>query len=140
MRSTRLALPPWKAEAIQNMTMVLNSAPDVERRSPVTLATHRQRTIRFSFSSLRCDDILLSKFPLYADSERGRYPVWESLDLDGFAPGSGSHVCHCHGSDRSYRFRPNPAKCVRRATIRNVSRLLDSGVTKVGKQGKIRIG
>jgi hypothetical protein len=32
---------------------------------------------------LRC------KFAVYADNERGRYPIWESLDHDGFFPGSG---------------------------------------------------
>lgn len=26
---------------------------------------------------------------LYADSERGRYPVWQSLDHENFLPGSG---------------------------------------------------
>ena len=26
---------------------------------------------------------------LYADSERGRYPVWQSLDHENFFPGSG---------------------------------------------------
>lgn len=31
----------------------------------------------------------LSQFALYADQERGRYPVWQSLDLEGFFPGSG---------------------------------------------------
>ncbi|KAH0582385.1 hypothetical protein H2248_010329 [Termitomyces sp. 'cryptogamus'] len=30
-----------------------------------------------------------TEFGLYADSERGRYPVWQSLDKDGFMPGSG---------------------------------------------------
>jgi hypothetical protein len=29
------------------------------------------------------------KFAVYADIERGRYPIWQSLDLDGFFPGSG---------------------------------------------------
>ncbi|KAF8210930.1 amine oxidase [Mycena galopus ATCC 62051] len=43
------ALPMWKQEAIQSMTM----------------------------------------FALYADKERGRYPVWQGLDLEGFLPGSG---------------------------------------------------
>jgi polyamine oxidase len=33
--------------------------------------------------------ILRRKFALYADVERGRYPIWQSLDLDGFVPGSG---------------------------------------------------
>ena len=26
---------------------------------------------------------------LYADKERGRYPVWQSLDHENFFPGSG---------------------------------------------------
>ncbi|KAH0582379.1 hypothetical protein H2248_010324 [Termitomyces sp. 'cryptogamus'] len=30
-----------------------------------------------------------TEFALYADSERGRYPVWQSLDKEGFLPGSG---------------------------------------------------
>ncbi len=29
------------------------------------------------------------QFALYADTERGRYPVWQGLDIDGFFPGSG---------------------------------------------------
>jgi polyamine oxidase len=30
-----------------------------------------------------------SQFGLYADHKRGWYPVWQSLDMDGFFPGSG---------------------------------------------------
>jgi len=30
-----------------------------------------------------------TEFALYADGERGRYPIWQSIDLDGFMPGSG---------------------------------------------------
>ncbi|KAG6863157.1 hypothetical protein C0991_007884, partial [Blastosporella zonata] len=30
-----------------------------------------------------------TQFALYADPERGRYPVWQSLDVEGFMPGSG---------------------------------------------------
>ena len=29
------------------------------------------------------------QFGLYADIERGRYPVWQGLDIDGFLPDSG---------------------------------------------------
>jgi len=29
------------------------------------------------------------QFALYADTERGRYPVWQGLDVDGFFPRSG---------------------------------------------------
>ncbi|KAI0299063.1 amine oxidase [Multifurca ochricompacta] len=49
------ALPGWKAEAIQSMTM-------------------------FWFDT---------QYGLYADTERGRYPVWQGLDLENFLPGSG---------------------------------------------------
>ncbi len=38
---------------------------------------------------MHADDISRRQFALYADSERGRYPVWQGLDLDGFMPGSG---------------------------------------------------
>ncbi|KAJ7609267.1 flavin-containing amine oxidoreductase-domain containing protein [Roridomyces roridus] len=53
-------LPLWKQEAIQSMTM----------------ATYTKLFLQFAFA-------------LYADKVRGRYPVWQSLDLDGFLPGSG---------------------------------------------------
>ena len=33
--------------------------------------------------------IRLLQMALYADSERGRYPVWQSLDHENFFPGSG---------------------------------------------------
>ena len=72
---------------------------------------------------MHADDISRRQFALYADSERGRYPVWQGLDLDGFMPGSGVvfatvTVAIALTTD----FRPNPAKRVLRATTRNVSR------------------
>ena len=30
-----------------------------------------------------------NQFALYADHERGWYPVWQNLDMEGFFPGSG---------------------------------------------------
>jgi len=30
-----------------------------------------------------------TQFAVYADIERGRYPIWQGLDLNGFFPGSG---------------------------------------------------
>jgi polyamine oxidase len=38
---------------------------------------------------LRRSDVKIPQFALYADHERGWYPVWQSLDMDGFFPGSG---------------------------------------------------
>ena len=34
-------------------------------------------------------DVKIRQFALYADHERGWYPVWQSLDMNGFFPGSG---------------------------------------------------
>ncbi|ETW85873.1 hypothetical protein HETIRDRAFT_471084 [Heterobasidion irregulare TC 32-1] len=62
------ALPDWKAEAIQSMTM----------------ATYTKIFLQFP-ENFWFD----TQFALYADQERGRYPVWQSLDLEGFFPGSG---------------------------------------------------
>ncbi|KDQ59970.1 hypothetical protein JAAARDRAFT_56889 [Jaapia argillacea MUCL 33604] len=61
-------LPDWKVEAIQSMTM----------------ATYSK--IFFQFPDNFWFD---TQFALYADKERGRYPVWQSLDLQGFFEGSG---------------------------------------------------
>ncbi|KAI9461925.1 amine oxidase [Lactarius psammicola] len=61
-------LPEWKVEAIHSLTM----------------ATYTKIFLQFP-QKFWFD----TQFALYADSERGRYPVWQSLDLDGFVPGSG---------------------------------------------------
>ncbi|KAJ7614908.1 amine oxidase [Roridomyces roridus] len=61
-------LPLWKQEAIQSMTM----------------ATYTKLFLQFD-ENFWFD----TQFALYADKVRGRYPVWQSLDLDGFLPGSG---------------------------------------------------
>ncbi|KAA1475714.1 amine oxidase [Dentipellis sp. KUC8613] len=62
------SLPEWKQEAIQSMTM----------------ATYTKIFLQFP-ENFWFD----TQFALYADRERGRYPVWQSLDIKGFFPGSG---------------------------------------------------
>ncbi|KAJ6482097.1 amine oxidase [Mycena vitilis] len=62
------ALPMWKQESIQSMTM----------------ATYTKIFLQFE-DKFWFD----TQFALYADRERGRYPVWQGLDLEGFLPGSG---------------------------------------------------
>ncbi|KAF7328966.1 Amine oxidase [Mycena venus] len=61
------ALPTWKQEAIQSMTM----------------GTYTKIFLQFE-EKFWFD----TQFALYADRERGRYPVWQSLDLQDFLPGS----------------------------------------------------
>ncbi|KAH9054744.1 amine oxidase [Lactarius vividus] len=60
--------PEWKVEAIHSLTM----------------ATYTKIFIQFPKKFWFDTEVAL-----YADSERGRYPLWMSLDLDGFMPGSG---------------------------------------------------
>ncbi|CDO70430.1 hypothetical protein BN946_scf184999.g71 [Trametes cinnabarina] len=62
------ALPDWKQEAIQSMVM----------------ATYTKIFLQFP-AKFWFD----TEMALYADSERGRYPVWQSLDHENFFPGSG---------------------------------------------------
>ncbi|KAJ6510494.1 amine oxidase [Mycena sanguinolenta] len=61
-------LPTWKQEAIQSMTM----------------GTYTKIFLQFE-DKFWFD----TQFALYADRERGRYPVWQGLDLQNFMPGSG---------------------------------------------------
>ncbi|KAF8263148.1 amine oxidase [Lactarius quietus] len=61
-------LPEWKVEAIHNLTM----------------ATYTKIFLQFP-EKFWFD----TQFAVYADNERGRYPIWQSLDLDDFVPGSG---------------------------------------------------
>ncbi|TFY70677.1 hypothetical protein EVG20_g2323 [Dentipellis fragilis] len=61
-------LPDWKMEAIHGMTM----------------GTYTKIFLQFP-KKFWFD----TEYALYADEERGRYPVWQSLDLEGFYPGSG---------------------------------------------------
>ncbi|KAJ6589044.1 hypothetical protein B0H19DRAFT_1226703 [Mycena capillaripes] len=62
------SLPMWKQESIQSMSM----------------ATYTKIFLQFE-DKFWFD----TQFALYADRERGRYPVWQGLDLEGFLPGSG---------------------------------------------------
>ncbi|KAJ8522164.1 hypothetical protein ONZ45_g1243 [Pleurotus djamor] len=61
-------LPAWKNEAIHLMKMT----------------TFTKIFLRFE-QKFWFD----TQFGLYADEERGRYPVWQSLDIEGFLPDSG---------------------------------------------------
>ncbi|KAF8640170.1 hypothetical protein AX16_010225 [Volvariella volvacea WC 439] len=61
-------LPAYKVEAIQTMTM----------------ATYTKIFMKFP-KKFWFD----TEFALYADPERGRYPIWQSLDHPDFFPGSG---------------------------------------------------
>ncbi|OBZ77250.1 Polyamine oxidase [Grifola frondosa] len=62
------ALPDWKQEAIQSMTM----------------ATYTKIFLQFP-KKFWFD----TEMGLYADKQRGRYAVWQSLDHENFFPGSG---------------------------------------------------
>ncbi|KAJ7118949.1 amine oxidase [Mycena epipterygia] len=62
-------LPMWKQEAIQSMKMAAYTKIFLQFED------------KFWFDT---------QFALYADKERGRYPIWQGLDLDGFLPGSGA--------------------------------------------------
>ncbi|GBE87211.1 hypothetical protein SCP_1004580 [Sparassis crispa] len=61
-------LPAWKQEAIHSMTM----------------STYTKIFLQFP-QKFWFD----TEMALYADHERGRYPVWQSLDHEDFFPGSG---------------------------------------------------
>ncbi len=99
------ALPDWKEEAIQSMTMVgrlghekgyaalmrylrrprtRRSSCSLRRSSGSTLRWATRHIIRLPFNRR-----FLLKVGLYADPERGRYPLWQSLDHENFLPGSG---------------------------------------------------
>ncbi|OJA10343.1 hypothetical protein AZE42_10647, partial [Rhizopogon vesiculosus] len=62
------ALPAWKVEAIQNMVMATYTK------------IFLQFTEKFWFDT---------QMAIYADKQRGRYPIWQSLDVVNFLPGSG---------------------------------------------------
>ncbi|KAH9856077.1 amine oxidase [Lenzites betulinus] len=61
-------LPEWKQEAIHSMAM----------------GTYTKIFIQFPYKFW-----FNSEMALYADHERGRYPIWHSLDHPGLLPGSG---------------------------------------------------
>ncbi|KIJ18181.1 hypothetical protein PAXINDRAFT_167435 [Paxillus involutus ATCC 200175] len=62
------ALPDWKTEAINSIEM----------------ATYTKIFLQFNETFW-----FPTEMGLYADKQRGRYPVWQSLDHIGFFPGSG---------------------------------------------------
>ncbi|KIK97836.1 hypothetical protein PAXRUDRAFT_135456 [Paxillus rubicundulus Ve08.2h10] len=62
------ALPDWKIEAINSIEM----------------ATYTKIFLQFNETFW-----FPTEMGLYADKQRGRYPVWQSLDHVGFFPGSG---------------------------------------------------
>ncbi|KAF9219363.1 amine oxidase [Gyrodon lividus] len=62
------ALPDWKIEAINSIEMV----------------TYTKIFLQFNETFW-----FPTEMGLYADKQRGRYPVWQSLDHVGFFPGSG---------------------------------------------------
>lgn len=65
-------LPPWKQEGIETFSM----------------GTYTKIFLQFPPDQVFWDTN--TQFFLYADPhERGRYPVWQSLDGPGFLPGSG---------------------------------------------------
>ncbi|KAI0261930.1 amine oxidase [Gloeopeniophorella convolvens] len=61
------AFPSWKAEAVESLVM----------------ATYTKIFLQFPENFW-----FGTQFGLYADPERGRYPVWQNIDLEGFLPGS----------------------------------------------------
>ncbi|KAH7923411.1 amine oxidase [Leucogyrophana mollusca] len=69
-------LPSWKVEAIQSMTMATYTR------------IYMQFPEHFWFNT---------QMALYADRLRGRYPVWQNLDIEGFFPGSGILVATVTG-------------------------------------------
>ena len=98
-------LPAWKREAIHSMSMVsfcffaLKSLFDNQscrvftRRYFFNFRRSSGLTLRYANSpawELLVDVLLLSfQMGLYADRERGRYAVWQSLDHEKYFPGSG---------------------------------------------------
>ncbi|KAI9430824.1 amine oxidase [Lactarius indigo] len=89
-------LPEWKIEAIHSITMVINRVPYVERRQRNDFG-HLQATFTKIFLQFPQKFWFDTEFAVYADSERGRYPVWQGLDIDGFMPGSGVIVATVTG-------------------------------------------
>ncbi|KAG6890524.1 hypothetical protein C0995_007724 [Termitomyces sp. Mi166 len=81
--------PNYKAEAIASMTMGTYTKIFLQFPEKFWFDTEVGMFLPF----IICTGVLFCgvhiQFALYADSERGRYPVWQSLDMEGFLPGSG---------------------------------------------------
>lgn len=54
---------------------------------------------------------------LYADPQRGRYPVWQSLDVEGFFPGSGIVFVTVTVSPLSFRVAPQASSYSAYSTV-----------------------
>ncbi|KAH9921830.1 amine oxidase [Amylocystis lapponica] len=83
-------LPVWKQEAIHSMMMVNF------RDAVYVTSMSRALILRRTVGNVHQDILQFSEkfwfdteMALYADYERGRYPVWQSLDHKNFFPGSG---------------------------------------------------
>ncbi|KAH7913158.1 amine oxidase [Hygrophoropsis aurantiaca] len=70
------SLPSWKMEAIQSMTM----------------ASYTKILLQFP-NNFWFD----TQMAIYADRLRGRFPVWQNFDIEGFLPGSGIIVATATG-------------------------------------------
>ncbi|KAG2749340.1 amine oxidase [Suillus brevipes Sb2] len=67
-------LPSWKMEAIQSMVM----------------ATYTKIFLQFEEKFwFDTEARMINSMAIYADMERGRYPIWQNLDHVKFFPGSG---------------------------------------------------
>lgn len=97
-------LPAWKREAIHSMSMVplhalshLRVAYQSFRRvySPRYSCNFQPssglipRLVSINLSAKPADSNFVVQMGLYADRERGRYAVWQSLDHEKYFPGSG---------------------------------------------------
>ncbi len=72
-------------EAIQSMTMTTYTKIFLQFPHKFWFNTEA----RLLFSSVNPDPETTPQMGLYADNERGRYPVWQSLDHPKFLDGSG---------------------------------------------------
>ncbi|KAF9556448.1 amine oxidase [Agrocybe pediades] len=100
------ALPDFKQEAIQSMAM----------------ATYTKIFLRFPHKFW-----FDTEMALYADSERGRYPVWQSLDHENFLPGSGIVFVTVTG-DYSVRIEALPDSQVK-SEVMGVIRAMHPNIT-----------
>ena len=81
-------LPDWKQEAINSMTMATYTK--IFLQFPHVFWFDTQVGILMLLFKILCTHAcIIFQMALYADEERGRYPVWQSLDVQGFLPGSG---------------------------------------------------
>ncbi|KAG1723143.1 flavin-containing amine oxidoreductase-domain containing protein [Suillus lakei] len=77
------ALPSWKMEAIQSMVMVCLLKADIFENSLSSGYIYQD------IPAVRKEFWFDTEMAIYADKERGRYPIWQSLDHVNFFLGSG---------------------------------------------------